>query len=420
MNDLILISGGGPAGYGASLAFNNVGCKNILVLEGRPDMNFDLENSYPVGLNVRGQNSIKYLLGKSELTHDLEKIGLRVDDWKITVGPGINVANFESGLVMGTSRAEVTQILYRETQRRNGEIRVLFGHKVKSVDLNRKEVTCETKDGEIKVFNPKFLIAADGYRSVTRDCLAQQDSSLKVQQWPWLLKFRVLLSEFEPKTELNPYTHYIQNQVYTSKFLNGRWSASISIKEDSPEFLRSTDPSDKNVDDLKKYLKKLAPKSLDLFKDDELRKFFTRSIFSGSVTKVSKLIVGNWAVLLGDAAHSAYPATGEGINSACEDCMVLQKSFEKSSNLEEGLEIFNRDRIEDANALSDMAYALTRPTFKGGLQMIMLGIFKRFIGPSKEDLLFGKESSVTKRYSEIVEYWKRQTNWLGGPNLPKA
>ena len=59
---------------------------------------------------------------------------------------------------------------------------------------------------------------------------------------------------------------------------------------------------------------------------DEMKRFFGRSIFTGAVTKVSKLCIDKWALLLGDAVHSAIPATGECINSAMEDCLVLQNS----------------------------------------------------------------------------------------------
>jgi hypothetical protein len=79
------------------LAFNNNNYKNIVVIEGRSDMNFDQENSYPVGVNVRGQNAIKNLFGLSNNHSDVSGLGLRVDQWKILVGPGINVANFDSG-----------------------------------------------------------------------------------------------------------------------------------------------------------------------------------------------------------------------------------------------------------------------------------------------------------------------------------
>lgn len=60
----ILIIGAGPAGLGAALAFRNNNYKNITVLEAREDMNFDITNSYPIGVNIRGQKSISKLFGK--------------------------------------------------------------------------------------------------------------------------------------------------------------------------------------------------------------------------------------------------------------------------------------------------------------------------------------------------------------------
>lgn len=40
------------------------------------------------------------------------------------------------------------------------------------------------------------------------------------------------------------------------------------------------------------------------------------------MVKVNMLNIGEWAVLLGDAAHSAIPPTGEGFNSGAEDVEV--------------------------------------------------------------------------------------------------
>lgn len=77
-------------------------------------------------------------------------------------------------------------------------------------------------------------------------------------------------------------------------------------------------------------------------------------------------------------------------------------------------------RLPDANALSDMAYSTSNPTFKSSFQMLCLSAFKRFTGPSKEDLLFGTDSREIKRYSEVAKIWQNQTSWLGGPNIPKA
>ena len=419
-NELILIVGGGPAGLAAALAFDNNNYKNIVVLEGRTDMNFDVENSYPVGVNVRGQTAIKTLFGSSNENSDVSNLGLRVDQWKILVGPGINVANFESGLVVGTSRAGVTNLLYDETQRR-GTIKVLFGHRAMEADLKAKTVKCAANTGEEKIFKPVCLIIADGYKSKVRDSIEKSDQqSLQIQRWPWNISFRVLTSEINPKTELNPYIHYIQNQIYISKFLNGKWTAAISIKENSPAFLLSNEATEENMNELEKYVKKVAPITANLFTRDEYKRYFSRSIFTGSVTKVSKLVIDKWAVLIGDSAHSAFPATGEGINSALEDGSILQKCLQSNTNnLEESLVEFEKSRLEDANALSDMAYGAVNQNFKGSIQMIFLGLFKRFIGPSKEELLFGKSSNIIQKYSDVVKIWKHQTRCLGGPNIPK-
>ena len=413
----VLIVGGGPAGLGAALAFHNNNYRNITVLEGRSDFNFDLENSYPIGLNLRGKNAISNLIGKNL---SLDSFGLQVDQWKVIVGPGINVASFDSGLTHGTSRAAVTLLLYDEVKKRK-EIKVLFGHKAKSVEMSEKTLTCETDTGELATFTSDCLIICDGFRSKVRDQLAQQDKSLKIVQWPWNISFRVLISDPNPKTDLDEKIHYIINSNYVSKFKDGRWSCVMGIRNDSPSFLSSTDPSDENVELLKKYLQKRTPQALNLFSDDEYRKYFSRTIFQGAVTKVSKLLVDNWALLLGDAAHSTIPATGEGINSALEDCLILNNTLKYHQNLEKALIDYEKNRLEDVHALSDIAYGAARSGPKEVFQNIILAPLKKIslVGPSKEDFMFGRNSSGLKRYSEILKGWKQQTMLIGGPTVPK-
>lgn len=234
--------------------------------------------------------------------------------------------------------------------------------------------------------------------------------------------FRVLASSNDVTTTLDPAIHYIENRIYISKFLNGKWTAVLSIQENSPQFLRSDNASDENINDLMKYVKKYSHQAANLFSRDEFAKYFSRSIFSGAVVKVNKLVIDSWSVLLGDAAHSVIPATGEGINSALEDCYVLQSCLEKSSNkqINDCLNNYEQMRLEDVNALSDMAYSAARPVFKSTFQMLALSFFKKLkcTGPSKEDLLFGVNSSVILKYSQILKHWKEQTKYLGGPNIP--
>ena len=61
-----------------------------------------------------------------------------------------------------------------------------------------------------------------------------------------------------------------------------------------------------------------------LFEDEEeLAEYYTRRTYRGAVVKVNRLNEGEFVCLLGDAAHSVLPPTGEGINSGLEDCMIL-------------------------------------------------------------------------------------------------
>lgn len=107
------------------------------------------------------------------------------------------------------------------------------------------------------------------------------------------------------------------------------------------------------------------------------------------------------------------------LSSALEDGYVLQTCLESNGSLEDGLVMFESKRLADANALSDMAYGAINPSFKSAVQMIFLGLFKRCLGPSKEDILFGRQSTTISRYTEAVKLWRRQTRFLGGPNIPK-
>jgi kynurenine 3-monooxygenase len=420
-NGLILIVGGGPAGFGAALAFHNNKYTNIVVLEGRADLNFDVQESYPIGLNVRGQTSINKLVGDEINYNDTSRFGLIVNSWKVIVGPGINVATIDSGLSFGSSRAGVTQLLYSEVEKRGSHIKVLFDHKAIDVDVKRHTLTCQTSTGEKKEFQPVCLVIADGYRSRVRDRLAEQDNSLHVQQWPWPYGFRALFSEIDPPTELDAYTHYVYNSIYLAKFLNGKWGVVLSLRDNAPEFLFSEESNEENVRKLKKFLKDYCPPALDLVNDEECARYFKRKIFKGAVTKVNKLVIDDWAVLLGDAAHSAIPATGEGINSAVEDCSILNEILLKNKSIPETLNEFQRVRLEDVNALSNYAYSATKMGIKDAFQGIVLSFFKRIklIDGVKDDFLFGKKSNEVQRYSEIMKLHERQTKFIGGPSFPR-
>lgn len=317
LDEYICIVGAGPAGLASALAFSKAGYTNIHVFEGRDRTWLEhqkAEESYPIGINTRGQRALETLLGKAI---PLKEIGLVVDRWAVQVG-SMNVANFPSGLVAGTTRSAVVRLLLDAVDK-VATITLHFDHWGKAVVLESRKVVfqhSQTK-GLIEVVASK-LVVCDGFKSKIRKSLQDQSKELVVKQFPWSDTFRVLLSDVkgvEPK--LDGAVHYIMNGIYVSKLPDGRWTAVISSR-DPTSFLLSTTP---DLPKLKAHLKKQCPVMLPLFSDEELAQYFTRRTFTGSVTHVSKLLVDNWAILLGDAAHSPIPATGE-VSCSCASCIA--------------------------------------------------------------------------------------------------
>lgn len=61
-------------------------------------------------------------------------------------------------------------------------------------------------------------------------------------------------------------------------------------------------------------------------------------------------------VLLGDAAHAIVPFYGQGANCAFEDCVALASALARhGDDLDGAIATFEADRIENANAIADMA-----------------------------------------------------------------
>jgi kynurenine 3-monooxygenase len=61
-------------------------------------------------------------------------------------------------------------------------------------------------------------------------------------------------------------------------------------------------------------------------------------------------------LLLGDAAHAIVPFYGQGMNAGFEDCVILDQLVDKcKGNWPKAMRQFNETRIQDANAIADLA-----------------------------------------------------------------
>lgn len=155
------------------------------VYEARDDIPTSNGNSYPIGVNPRGQDGLRRI--NPQLVESLDRVGMRVNAWEIYSGTRM-VAGIKSGTVIGTTRADVNMILFEECKG-NPNINVIFGHKLEAIDFDTKQIVFEPSVGGENVTidgsSHTRVIAADGIWSKCRREMERQDTTLKVEQGNW-------------------------------------------------------------------------------------------------------------------------------------------------------------------------------------------------------------------------------------------
>ena len=115
----------------------------------------------------------------------------------------------------------------------------------------------------------------------------------------------------------------------------------------------STKPTEDHINALHRHLRQYAPLVLLLLIRDVYVDFFGRALFGGAVVRCPRVSHDEWLVLLGDAAHSVIPPTGEGVNSGLEDAMLLADALASGSQM--SLREYDKGRIPDLKALEKYA-----------------------------------------------------------------
>ena len=120
--------------------------------------------------------------------------------------------------------------------------------------------------------------------------------------------------------------------------------------------------------------------------------------------------------MVGDAAHSVLPPTGEGLNSGLEDCNILGQVIDDGGN--DYFHRYNEVRSPDIHALMKYAHYLNdsfdiKTPGEGvcrGLYALIetvlrhCGLIRALNVP---DNLFGYQSKCVKPYTQIFQDWER-------------
>lgn len=416
-----MILGAGPVGLAAALMLAAQGHR-ITLYEAKAELELSDANSYPIGVNTRGQEALRRI--DPALLQRLRDQGEVVEAFHIYNGTR-RLARLESGKLIATTRAFLTKILLEQAQA-TPAITYVPGHRLVELDLAARRLTFERDDdtrAEVDASDARVL-AADGVWSAARRALSEQVADFAPRVGEWGVQFRVAYSQPHASAPgLDPAVHHIfaSKGIYTATLEDGVWGVAITAIEgdDAEDMLLSTEASEANIRALQAHVEEHAPLVAPLLAHDDYAAYFGRKPFSGAVVICPRLQFDEWVLLVGDAAHSVLPPTGEGVNSGLEDCFLLTEHAATGSAT--WFAAYEAQRLPDLQALGEYAWTLrdnirsTDPARSGANVILRIvdttAAALHLPHAQVESRLFGPDSGLTP-YREAIGPWIRQRRAL--------
>mmetsp|Transcript_16532 Transcript_16532/g.27326 ORF Transcript_16532/g.27326 Transcript_16532/m.27326 type:complete len:496 (-) Transcript_16532:20-1507(-) len=361
----IVVIGAGPCGSLMALLLAKRGA-HVNVFERRANPKLSLEEmgrSIPIGLGKDRSLKALSLVGLEERVLSMSEPlnGFQ----RVTVGG--SSLDKASGQVI--TRATLAKVLVDEItdEKYKGAIDVHFSSRCTGADFGKKEVFVVDDDGSTMSYPYDFLIAADGASSAVREAL-QEKGLVEVEKWQGERIYKSLFISEQKRPDLVDSIDKGLWSVYLLKEWPQQSCSAVRIKEPAgvvvlfwgveEEFDRlEADPLqlEKVLQDFKEVLK--LPDSIAEVVNEQFYdapRSFLRAV------KCSQLHYGDSVVLLGDAAHAIDPAIGQGLNSALEDCILLDNLIadQEAKGLPLDMSGFTKVRGIDAKSLWELSMSI--------------------------------------------------------------
>lgn len=332
----ILIIGGGIAGSAAALALQKAGFEPA-VYEAHPVSAADLGAFLTLASN--GMRALAQF-GAAEIVADL---GFPLTSMRIIDATGVEVLDtplgeWDSPLARFRClhRADLAVALQREVQRRG--IPVRHGARLESLSEEPAGVTARFADGS--TVTGDLVIGADGLNSTARSLIGPDTVQPQYAGQRVFYGYTVdvappggpgYITMIRSTTAAFGYATSPAGEVF--------WFARVTDEPVSTEQIAGTTPSQWR-DLLVPLLRRDATPAADIVES-------TREQLM--VTNACDLPIGmSWqasrTLIIGDAAHAAAPATGQGASMALEDAVVLAKALRDAPDTTTALNAYERAR----------------------------------------------------------------------------
>mmetsp|Transcript_14157 Transcript_14157/g.39607 ORF Transcript_14157/g.39607 Transcript_14157/m.39607 type:complete len:556 (-) Transcript_14157:33-1700(-) len=405
----IAVVGGGPSGLLLShrlLLYNMRSNANhkVSLFDGRSDpRSNELEGrAYALGIGIRGRTAIRSV--DENLWKAVKSRGYESERFNLHVGlPGTG----ERGLVIPLRtepttteeksviepsllvyQSELCAALLEELEGRSygnkDNLELHFGSKVVDCDLDSMTIDVSTASNSTKTFGPfDLIVGCDGVNSCVRTSIDQTSPEFSTtrSRLPGFFKV-VRLDRSVAETAVDGNEPYDPSAVSllipSGAFIeptsdDGSCCILFSGRERGegtsstlPVFLRER----QNVTAVVEALREVFP----LWREDSFQEIADQLMVQDLVSNLAYSVTCNTyhfqdkAVLVGDAAHATGGVSGQGVNSALVDAVVLADSLAQNSELGDALFEYSCLQLPEGKALYDLSFG---PKPKGAKKKLL-------------------------------------------------
>lgn len=262
--------------------------------------------------------------------------------------------------IYSISRAGINKALMNKAEKLGA--RIFFNKRVKKVQLEEKQfVYINEVDGSEEYHSYDLLFGADGAHSALRSSITYLDRTNYNQHYlaHGYKELNIPPGNKENKWQIEKNALHIWPRrnfmMIALPNLDGSFTCTLFAAfhgENSFDALNNEEAILRFFNEQFPDAVPLMPSLLEDFKNNPTSSLIT--------TKVFPWIYKGEAALIGDAAHAVVPFYGQGLNAGFEDITVLdsilKEQEEKEVDWEQVLQIYQKRRKENADALADLAY----------------------------------------------------------------
>jgi kynurenine 3-monooxygenase len=220
------------------------------------------------------------------------------------------------------SRGDILRALMALLDAKHGErASFSFETRVSAVDVHSGTLICQSRSGAEETRQFDLVVGGDGAGSVVRQAMQDQVSGFTVEtrslpHYCTMIELDRVFGRLD-----RSYLHGLSTSPFcVAGAIRGdegpessRWFCAVGTR---------TRASYASTDEARKFLRRRAPRVLELTSDEQVAAFAHRACYHIGQKLTCSQLRGGKAVLIGDAA-APFPPIGQGVNAAMESSMVL-------------------------------------------------------------------------------------------------